>query len=159
MEEIERSLHDAIMIVRRLFKRDSSIVAGGGAIEVELSNHLRTYAREIKGKEQTIIMAVAKALEIIPRQLCHNAGLDSTLILSKLREKHVNGGMWFGVDIFEGDVADNMEKSVWESAYSKRNALTAAIEAATVILSINETIKNKKPSGELPPGAMPQMMR
>ena len=87
MEETERSLHDAIMIVRRAVKNDA-VVAGGGAIEMELSKYLRDHSRAIAGKEQLIIGAMAKALEIIPRQLCDNAGFDATNILNKLRQKH-----------------------------------------------------------------------
>ncbi|GCB78895.1 hypothetical protein scyTo_0019470, partial [Scyliorhinus torazame] len=87
MEETERSLHDAIMIVRRAIKNDS-VVAGGGAIEMEISKYLRDYSRTIPGKQQLLIGAYAKALEIIPRQLCDNAGFDATNILNKLRAKH-----------------------------------------------------------------------
>merc|ERR1711913_200293 len=72
MEETERSLHDSIMIVRRAMKNDS-VVAGGGAIEMALSSHLREQSRTIQGKEQLLIAAYAKALEVIPRQLCDNA--------------------------------------------------------------------------------------
>lgn len=90
LEETERSLHDAIMIVRRTIKNDS-VVAGGGAIEMELSKMLRDHSRTIAGKEQLLIGAVAKALEIIPRQLCDNAGFDATNILNKLRQKHAQG--------------------------------------------------------------------
>nr|KAG5714223.1 hypothetical protein BaRGS_018440 [Batillaria attramentaria] len=87
MEETERSLHDAIMIVRRAIKNDS-VVAGGGAVEMEISSYLRDYSHTIAGKEQLLIAAYAKALEIIPRQLCDNAGFDATNILNKLRQKH-----------------------------------------------------------------------
>lgn len=90
LEETERSLHDAIMIVRRTIKNDS-VVAGGGAIEMELSKSLRDFSRTIAGKEQLLIAAIAKALEIIPRQLCDNAGFDATNILNKLRQKHAQG--------------------------------------------------------------------
>lgn len=90
LEETERSLHDAIMIVRRTIQNDS-VVAGGGAIEMELSKMLRDYSRTIAGKEQLLIGAIAKALEIIPRQLCDNAGFDATNILNKLRQKHAQG--------------------------------------------------------------------
>lgn len=88
--ETERSLHDAIMIVRRTYKC-GEVVAGGGAIEMELSKHLRDFSRTIAGKEQLLIGAFAKALEVIPRQLCDNAGFDSTIVLNKLREKHAKG--------------------------------------------------------------------
>lgn len=90
MDETERSLHDAIMIVRRAIKNDA-VVAGGGAIELELSKYLREYSRGIAGKEQLLIAAMAKALEVIPRQLCDNAGFDATNILNKLRQKHAQG--------------------------------------------------------------------
>ena len=111
---------------------------------MQLSHHLRQQSREIKGKEQTIMTALAKALEIVPRQLCHNAGLNATAILSELREKHAHGEIWFGVDVFGGSVANNLDNCVWEPAFSKKNSITAAIEAATVVLSIDETIKNAK---------------
>ena len=90
IEETERSLHDAIMIVRRAIKNDA-VVAGGGAIEMELSKYLRDHSRTIAGKEQLLIGAMAKALEIIPRQLCDNAGFDATNVLNKLRQKHFQG--------------------------------------------------------------------
>nr|CAG4643114.1 EOG090X03U0 [Ilyocryptus agilis] len=148
MEETERSLHDAIMIVRRAMKNDA-VVAGGGAIEMELSKHLRDISRTIAGKEQMLISAIARALEVIPRQLCDNAGFDSTNILNKLRQKHAQGQCWVGVDILNEDVADNMEKCVWEPSLVKINALGAASEATCLILSVDETIKNPK-SGEGP---------
>lgn len=150
MEEVDRSLHDAIMVVRRLYRKDCSIVAGGGAIEMELSHHLRLKSRELKGKEQPILTSLAKAFEIIPRQLCLNAGLDATSILSELREKHANGHKWHGVDVFGGCVSDNYEHCVWEPAFSKKNAITAAIEAACMVLSIDETIKNKHSQMQMP---------
>lgn len=146
IEETERSLHDAIMIVRRAIKNDS-VVAGGGAIEMELSKYLRDHSRTIAGKQQILIGAYAKALEIIPRQLCDNAGFDATNVLNKLRQKHAQaGGTWYGVDIYNEDVADNFEACVWEPSIVKINALTAASEAACLILSVDETIKNPKSS-------------
>lgn len=143
LEETERSLHDAIMIVRRTIKNDS-VVAGGGAIEMQLSKTLRDYSRNIAGKEQLLIGAIAKALEIIPRQLCDNAGFDATNILNKLRQKHALGDCWYGVDITKEDIADNFERCVWEPAVVKSNAISAACEAACLILSVDETIKNPK---------------
>lgn len=147
LEETERSLHDAIMIVRRTIKNDA-VVAGGGAIDMELSKHLRDYAKTVMGKEQLLIAAVARAFEAIPRQLCDNAGFDATNLLNKLRQKHHQGAVWYGVDIQKEDIADNYESCVWEPALIKINAITAACEAAAQILSIDETIKNVK--GEVP---------
>ncbi|XP_046850862.1 T-complex protein 1 subunit eta-like [Xenia sp. Carnegie-2017] len=153
MDETERSLHDAIMIVRRAIKNDA-IVAGGGAIELELSRYLREHSRSIAGKEQLLIAAMAKALEIIPRQLCDNAGFDATNILNKLRQKHAQGAMWYGVDITREDIADNYEACVWEPAIVRINALTAATEAACLILSIDETVRNPKANKD-DPSALP----
>jgi len=143
IEEAERSLHDAIMIVRRALKNDA-VVAGGGAIEMELSKYLREHSRTIAGKEQLIIAAFAKALEVIPRQLCDNAGFDSTSILNKLRQKHAADGKWFGVDVLKEDISDNFEAFVWEPAVVRINAITAASEAACLVLSIDETVQNPK---------------
>lgn len=142
IEETERSLHDAIMIVRRTIKNDA-VVAGGGAIEMELSKFLREHSKTIAGKQQLIIAAFAKALEVIPRNLCDNAGFDSTNILNKLRQRHAQeGGTWFGVDVYNETIADNFESAVWEPAVVKINALTAASEAACLIMSVDETVKN-----------------
>jgi len=151
MEETERSLHDAIMIVRRAVKNDS-VVAGGGAIEMELSRYLRDFSRTIAGKEQLLIGAMAKSLEIIPRQLCDNAGFDATNILNKLRQKHAQDGLWYGVDILNEDIADNFDACVWEPAIVKINAITAASEAACLILSVDETVKNPKSAQDGPGG-------
>ncbi|KAL6259784.1 hypothetical protein P5V15_009695 [Pogonomyrmex californicus] len=149
LEETERSLHDAIMVVRRMVKNDA-VVAGGGAIEMEISKTLRDYSRTIAGKEQLLIGAIARALEVIPRQLCDNAGFDATNILNKLRQKHHKGLQWYGVDINSEDIADNMQCCVWEPAIVKINALTAATEAACLILSVDETIRNPKSSQDSP---------
>jgi len=143
MEETERSLHDAIMIVRRAMKNDS-VVAGGGAIDMELSKYLRNYSRTIAGKEQLIIGAMAKAFEVIARQLCDNAGFDATNILNKLRQKHAQDGIWWGVDINNENIADNFEACVWEPSIVKSNAIIAASEATCLLLSVDETVKNPR---------------
>ncbi|KAG5064532.1 hypothetical protein JHK85_005715 [Glycine max] len=146
IEEAERSLHDAIMIVRRALK-NSTVVAGGGAIDMEISRYLRQHARTIAGKSQLFINSYAKALEVIPRQLCDNAGFDATDVLNKLRQKHAlpsgEGGP-YGVDIATGGIADSFANFVWEPAIVKINAINAATEAACLILSVDETIKNPK---------------
>ena len=118
---------------RRAMKNDS-VVAGGGAIDMELSKYLRNYSRTIAGKEQLIIGAMAKAFEVIARQLCDNAGFDATNILNKLRQKHAQDGIWYGVDILNEDIADNFEACVWEPAIVKSNAITAASEATCLLL-------------------------
>eukprot|EP00249_Psilotum_nudum_P004932 c18439_g1_i1 orf=380-2068(-) len=146
IEEAERSLHDAIMIVRRALK-NSVVVAGGGAIDMELSRYLRQHARTIAGKSQLFINSYAKALEVIPRQLCDNAGFDSTDVLNRLRQKHAlssREGALFGVDINTGGIVDTFANFIWEPAVVKINAINAATEAACQILSVDETIRNPK---------------
>ncbi|KAF8250188.1 hypothetical protein K440DRAFT_597660 [Wilcoxina mikolae CBS 423.85] len=141
--EVERSLHDAIMIVKKATKNDL-IVAGGGALEMEISKYLRDYSRTIAGKQQLVIAAFAKALEIIPRQLCDNAGFDATDMLNKLRMRHAKGDTWAGIDIVNEGIRDNLEHFVWEPVSVKINAIQAATEAACLILSVDETIKNQE---------------
>lgn len=146
IEEAERSLHDAIMIVRRALK-NSTIVAGGGAIDMELSRYLRQHARTIAGKSQLFINSYAKALEVIPRQLCDNAGFDATDVLNKLRQKHAlasGEGALYGVDINTGGIIDTLANFVWEPSVVKINAINAATEAACLVLSVDETIRNPK---------------
>merc|ERR1719502_2382584 len=148
MEESHRSIHDALMIVKRGIK-SCAVVAGGGAIETELSRYLREHARGVEGKPQLVITAVAKALEIIPRQLAENAGFDSTDVLNKLRQKHAVGdedpdAKWFGVNCDEEGICNTLEANVWEPAINKENSLMAAAEAACVILSIDETVRNPR---------------
>jgi T-complex protein 1 subunit eta len=141
--EVERSLHDAIMIVKKAIKNDL-IVAGGGALEMEISKYLRDYSRTIAGKQQLVIAAFAKALEIIPRQLSDNAGFDATDLLNKLRMRHAKGDIWAGIDIVNEGIRDNLEAFVWEPISVKINAIQAATEAACLILSVDETIKNQE---------------
>ena len=116
LEETQRSLNDAIMIVRRAFK-SHAVVAGGGAIEMELSRYLREYLKTIPGKTQLVTSGYAKALETIPKTLAENSGMDSTDVITKLRQKHQQGGaegMWYGVNVLEGNVEDLYKKFVWE---------------------------------------------
>jgi T-complex protein 1 subunit eta len=110
---------------------------------MDLSAHIRKHALSIPGKQQLIMSAFAKALEIIPRQISDNAGLDSTDILNKLRMKHAKGEKWAGVDVDGADgVRDNMDAFVWEPSLVKTNAISSAAEAACLILSVDETVRN-----------------
>merc|ERR1712086_1132894 len=141
IEEAERSLHDAIMIVRRTLK-NSTVVPGGGAIDMELSKAVKQQAMSVAGKGQFFMLAFAKALEAIPRTLAKNAGYDCTDLLNKLRYEHnAKNDANCGIDIETGGVCNTWEKFVWEPSLVKRNAIVSACEAACLILSIDETIK------------------
>jgi T-complex protein 1 subunit eta len=152
------------MIVKRAI-RNHLIVGGGGAAEMEVSAYLHQFAdKNISTKQQAIIKSFAKALEIIPRQLCDNAGFDATDILNKLRVAHRRGQTWAGVDFQNEGVTDMMEQFVWEPALVKINAIQAATEASCLILGVDETIRNEesaKPQapGQLPPGAAQRALR
>jgi T-complex protein 1 subunit eta len=163
--EVERSLHDAIMIVKRAL-RNNTIVAGGGATEMEISSYLHQFAdKNIPHKQQAIVKSFAKALEIIPRLLCDNAGFDATDILNRLRVEHDKGNVWAGVDFDHEGVRNNMDAFVWEPSLVKVNAIQAAVEAACLILSVDETIRNEEsqapqgPQRGLPPGAAQRALR
>ena len=108
---------------------------------MEISAYLHRFAdQNIPRKQQSIVKSFAKALEIIPRQLCDNAGFDATNILTQLRVEHRKGNLWAGVDFDKGGVRDNMEAFVWEPSLVKVNAVQAAVEASCLILSVDETI-------------------
>ena len=151
LEETDRSVHDALMIVKRAMA-SRKVVAGGGAIEMELSHLLRVHSRTIEGKQQLIMNSVARALEVIPRQLAENAGIDTTDVLNRLRKEHATAkgaeGRWMGVDVLHEGICDTLESGVWEPAANKLNSLAAAAEAACLILSIDETVRN--PQSEKP---------
>ena len=145
IEEAERSIHDAVMVVRRATKTES-IVPGGGAIEMQLSKAVRQEGMTIAGKLQLVVLGFARALEVIPRTLAHNSGLDAVEIINKLRQKHEPGDdrCNYGVNCFEGGIIDTYENSVWEPTTLKANVLSAATEACCTILSVDQTVKNPK---------------
>ena len=120
---------------------------------MEVSAHLHKHADlSVPRKQQAIIKSFAKALEIIPRQLCDNAGFDATNILTQLRVEHRKGNIWAGVDFDNEGVRDNMAAFVWEPSLVKVNAVMAAVEASCLILSVDETISMifpLRPSGAL----------
>jgi len=145
IDEAERSLNDAIMVVKRAMKA-TSVVAGGGAIEMELSKLIRDYSKTLFGKEQSVVMAFAKALEVIPRTLAFNCGFDSVEVINKLRQKHNISGDFanFGVDCFNGGIIDTFNMFVWEPTMLKNNVLGSACEAACMILSVDQTVRNPR---------------
>ncbi|KAA6382011.1 MAG: putative T-complex protein 1 subunit eta, partial [Streblomastix strix] len=151
LEEMERSVHDAIMVVRRAIK-NTAILPGAGAIEMELSKLLRDESIKISGKQQLLIAAYARALEIIPRQLVDNAGFDTTNVVEKLRQVHYETkNVNMGVNIAEEGILNSFEACIWEPANMKINAISAATEAACLVLSVDETIKT--PQSEQPGAA------
>jgi len=140
VDEAERALKDALYVVADVV-REPRIVAGGGAPELEVSKLLKEYAVSVGGREQLAIEAFAKAIEVIPRTLAENAGLDPIDILTELIAAHEKPeGKWYGVDVFGGEPADMLKLDVVEPLIVKLNAIRSAVEAASMILRIDDII-------------------
>ncbi len=144
IDEVERALNDALSVMVDIVKRNQ-IVAGGGAVEAELSRRIRDYAATVGGREQLAIEAFADSLEIIPVTLAENAGLDPIDILVALRAAHeAPDGLWKGVNVFTGDVVDMMKDAVLDPLAVKEQAIRSAVEAASMILRIDDVIAAAK---------------
>ncbi|HJX55484.1 MAG TPA: thermosome subunit alpha [Methanoregula sp.] len=154
VDELERAVHDALMVVSVVVE-GKKIVAGGGAPETELSLQLRRYASQEGGRVQLAIEAFSEALEIVPRTLAENAGLDPIDILVAIRAAHEAGKKSFGLDVNTGKPEDMMKAGVVEPLRVKTQAISSAAEAAVMILRIDDVIASSKsaaPEGGMPPG-------
>lgn len=161
VDEAERAVVDGIGAVSCAIEM-GKIVAGGGAIEMDLAVKLRDYAKEIGGREQLAIEAFADSLEIIPRTLAESAGIDPIDTLVKLRSQHVKGMKYAGVNVLKARVDDMKAMDVIEPTKVKRQAIASAAEAAGMILKIDDIIASTKPKGgggmpQMPPGGMGDM--
>jgi thermosome len=152
VDEAERALHDSLFVVADIVTKNK-IVAGGGSVEMELSKRLRDYAAKVGGREQLAIEAFADSLEIVPRTLAENAGLDPIDIIVALRSAHEKrDGLWIGVDVFAGKTGDMMKAGVIEPVRVKEQAIKSAVEAASMILRIDDVIAAAKPPPTPPKG-------
>ncbi len=154
VDELERAVHDALMVVSVVVE-GKKIVAGGGAPETELSLQLRRYASQEGGRVQLAIEAFSEALEIVPRTLAENAGLDPIDILVAIRAAHEAGKKSFGLDVNTGKPEDMMKAGVVEPLRVKTQAISSAAEAAVMILRIDDVVASSKsaaPEGGMPPG-------
>jgi thermosome len=156
VDEAERSIHDALCVVRDIVL-NPSVVAGGGAPELEVSSRVRNWAESLSGKEQLAALAFAEALEVIPTTLAENAGLDPIDILVELRSRHEKGSVWAGVDVFNGKVNDMAELDVYEPLSVKEQIIKSASEVAAMILRIDDVIASGKSGGPPMPPKQPGM--
>ena len=161
IEEAERSIHDALCVVRNVVE-DGKIVAGGGSIEAELAKQLRDFAVKVGGREQLGVQCFAEAVESIPLTLAQNAGLDPIDIMIELRMKHQNSeNKWFGVSVHDGKVTDMLKEKVIEPLRVKQQAIKSSTEVACMILRIDDVVSSKGekgPAGGPPGGGMPPGM-
>jgi len=156
VDELERAIHDALRVVGVVVE-DKKVVAGGGAPETELSLRLHEYAATVGGRAQLAINAFADALEVIPRTLAENAGLDPIDMLVEIRAAHEKGKKTYGLNVFEGKAVDMKAAGVVEPLRVKTQAISSAAEAAVMILRIDDVIASSKspmPEGGMPPGGM-----
>ena len=166
VEEVERAMQDAVRGISSALEI-GKIVAGGGSPEEAVSIGLKKFAQSYSGREQLAIIAFAEAMEVIPRTLSENAGLDPIDMLVQLRAAHDEGKSTYGIDVYSGQIVDMMEKGVIEPLKIKTQAIKSAGEAAEMILRIDDIIaggsskQSQTPQGMggMPPGmGMPGMM-
>jgi len=152
IDEAERSVHDALCVVRDVVQ-EPKIVAGGGSPEMEIARALKDYAQSLPGREQLAVQSFSEAIEIVPLTLGENAGLDPIDILSELTARHEKGEKWAGVDVFEGKIRDMKELKVYEPLAVKKQIIKSATEAATMLLRIDDVIASAKMKAPpMPPG-------
>ncbi|PIZ51296.1 thermosome subunit [Candidatus Woesearchaeota archaeon CG_4_10_14_0_2_um_filter_33_13] len=150
-EEIKRAVTDALGDLAAALK-EGKVVAGAGSTEIELALGLKRYASTLSGKEQLAVQAFAEAMEIIPRTLAENAGLDPIDVLTKLRLEHERNNKWAGINVFTGEVMDAWKSGVIEPLKIKTQALSSAAEVAEMILRIDDVILGgKSEHHQLPP--------
>ena len=159
VDEVDRSIEDAIGAVSSAVEV-GKIVYGAGAPEAEVARRIKKFAEKFSGREQLAIVAFGEAMEVIPRALAENAGLDPIDILVELRAAHEQGKIAYGVGIDEGKVVDVSKLGVIDPLKVKTQAIKSASEAAEMILRIDDIISaSKLGKGGMPggPGGMPEM--
>jgi chaperonin GroEL (HSP60 family) len=156
VDELERGMHDALFVVKVALE-DGKMTPGGGAAATHISMALREYATSVGGREQMAIESFADAIEIVPKTLSENAGLDPIDMMLEMRRVHKKGNKFAGVDVFHGKVTDMVKFNVIEPLRVSLQEIQASTEAATMILRIDDVIASKS-GGGVPggaPGGMP----
>ena len=155
IDEIDRSLNDAISVVS-VAVEDGKLVTGGGSTATELALKLRDYAASVGGREQIAIDAFASALEVVPTALAENAGLDPIDVLIELRQAHKSGKATAGINVFTGKVTDMKKEKVLEPLRVGKQGISSATDAAVMILRIDDVIASRGDGGKGGP-KMPDM--
>ena len=156
VDELERGLHDALFVVKVALE-DGKMTAGGGSAAISVSMALRDYASTVGGREQMAIEAYANAIEIVPKTLAENAGLDPIDMMIEMRRIHKKGNKYAGIDVNNGKVSDMLKNNVIEPLRVSVQEIQASTEAATMILRIDDVIASKSGGGApggMPPGGM-----
>lgn len=153
LDDIERSIDDAVNTIKAVVSKDAKLLAGAGAAEIEIARRLMAIAEKTPGLGQYAMKAFAEALEVLPRTLAENAGMDSTDVLSKLYAAHENNELTVGVDIESEDngILDAKKELIFDSLVVKQSALKLATHAATTVLSVDQIIMSRQAGGPKPP--------
>jgi len=154
MDEMERAIKDGLGDVASVIK-DRKVVAGAGAIEMELSKRLREFSNSLPGREQLAVREFADALEFIPLTLSENAGLDPIDILTELKARHDNNEVHAGINIFTNKVEDAFAQGIIEPVRIKQQAISSACEVAVMILRIDDVLASKSAKGSRNPSMNP----
>jgi len=154
VDELERGLHDALSVVAVAIE-DGKMTAGGGAAATSISMALRDYAPSVGGREQMAIEAFANAIEVIPKTLSENAGLDPIDMMLEIRNAHSKGKKYAGINVLGGKVDDMLKNNVIEPLRVSMQEIEASSEAATMILRIDDVIASKGGGGGGAPPGMP----
>lgn len=153
MDEMERALKDGLGDVASVLK-DGKVVAGAGAIEIELSRRLKQFANSLAGREQLAVREFAEALEYIPLTLAENAGLDPIDVLTELKARHDNGEMYAGINILTNKIENSLNAGIIEPLKIKTQAISSSTEVAVMILRIDDVFASKSKSGHGGKGPM-----
>jgi len=151
VDEVERSVHDSLMVVKDVIEKPE-IVAGGGAPETFAATKIRSWAKSLEGREQLAAEKFADSLESIPLTLSENAGMDPIDTLTVLRSRQLKGEKWTGIDVMKGKIGNMKSSDIIEPLAVKLQIVSAAAEAACMILRIDDVIATQKSAGP-PPGA------
>jgi thermosome len=152
LSEAERALNDSLKVVADLYE-DNRVVTGGGALQMEIVKHLKSYARKVGGREQLAVEAFAESLEIVPKTLAANAGMDTTSVIADLRSAHEKPeGLWTGVDVYSGKIVDMRKLAVLEPSLVSRHAINSATEVASIILRIDHVLPSTMTKAPYPKG-------
>jgi T-complex protein 1 subunit delta len=142
LDEAERSIHDALCVIRCLVKK-RFMIAGGGAPEIEMSLQLGKWAKSLKGLESYCASAYAEAFEIVPYTLAENAGLHPIAIVTELRNRHANGEKTSGINVRKGTISNILEENVIQPLLVSTSAVRLATETVVMILKIDDIVQTR----------------
>jgi len=154
IDEAERSIHDALMVIKDVIEKPM-VLPGGGAPEEYIADHLRTWSKTLSGREQLAVEKYAEAIESIPIALARNAGMNPIDAITQLRAKHSAGEKYVGVNVNDGVISDMEKLDVIEPIKVKEQIIKSATETANMILRIDNVIAVSRSGPSAPPEGMP----